>query len=57
MRDHKTEFRYFTVADWEKEQDYLRKRHLEGWKLSRVGGVGIYRFERCVPEDVAYQLD
>ena len=51
------EFRYFTIFDWEAEQDYLRARHKEGWKFVRVSGLGLYHFERCAPEDVVYHLD
>ena len=25
-KDRKREYRVFTIADWEREQDYLRKR-------------------------------
>lgn len=57
MRVTKKEFRFYTVADWKEEQDYLRKRHQEGWKLTSVRGLGMYHFERCEPEDMVYQLD
>ena len=53
----KTELRIFTIADWEREQEYLRKRHREGWKFVRVDLPGIYHFLKCQPEDVVYQLD
>ena len=33
MREKKSEVRFFTIADWEKEEEYLRKRHREGWKF------------------------
>lgn len=55
MRMTKKTLRFFTIADWEKEENYLRKMHQEGWKLKK-GGI-IYNFERCEPEDVIYQLD
>ena len=57
MKTRKTELRTFTIADWEKEERYLQKRHREGWKFRRVNLLGIYHFERCTPEDVVYQLD
>ena len=53
----KKEFRYFTIFQYEKEQEYLRARHREGWKLVKVTGIGVYHFEACQPEDVRYQLD
>ena len=53
----KTEFRYFTIMEYEDEQAYLRRMHNNGWKLSHVSFPGFYRFEACEPEDVVYQLD
>lgn len=57
MKEKKTELRIFTIADWEKEEQYLQKRHREGWKFVKVNLPGFYRFEKCKPEDVVYQLD
>lgn len=57
MNDRKTEIRFFAVPDWEEEQEYLSQKHREGWRFVRLGGIGAYHFERCVPEDVVYQLD
>ena len=53
----KKQFKYFTIFDYEKEQDYLREMHNMGWSFVRVGGLGMYLFEKCEPEDVVYQLD
>jgi len=53
----KKEFRFFTIFQYEQEQEYLRRRHQQGWKFVKVTGVGVYHFEKCVPEDVVYQLD
>jgi len=53
----KQEFRYFTITEYDKEQEYLSKRHKEGWKFTAVTGIGQYHFEQCEPEDVVYQLD
>ncbi len=53
----KKEFRWFTIFEYEKEQEYLRARHREGWKFVRVTGLGSYHFEACEPADVAYALD
>ena len=53
----KKEFRYFTIFNHEKEQEYLREQHKDGWEFSKVSGIGIYHFEKCQPEDVVYQLD
>ena len=57
MKDKKLAPRIFTSADWEKEEQYLRKRHREGWKFVKVNLPGFYHFEKCPPEDVVYQLD
>lgn len=57
MKDTKTEIRYFSIPDWQKEEAYLRRRHAEGWAFARVSGLGCYHFRRCAPQDVVYQLD
>ena len=51
------EFKYFTIFNHKKEEDYLRDMHKRGWRFVRVSGFGIYHFERCEPEDVIYALD
>ncbi len=56
MKEKKLEARIFTIADWQKEEQYLRKRHKEGWKFVRVSLPGWYHFEKCTPEEVVYQL-
>lgn len=33
MKNTKTEVRFFTITEWEKEQDYLRQQHQKGWKF------------------------
>ena len=53
----KKEFKYFTIVEHEKEQEYLRRRGKEGWKFTKVSGLGIYHFEENKPEDIVYQLD
>lgn len=57
MKNTKTEMRFFSVPEWKKEEAYLREQHKNGWKFVRLSGIGVYHFERCVPEDVIYQLD
>ena len=57
MKEVKKEFRWFSIADYEKEAEYLRRRHKEGWKFKNVTFPGIYTFENCEPQDVVYQLD
>ena len=53
----KKEFRYFSIFNHEKEQEYLRDQHRHGWKFQKVTGLGMYHFAECEPEDVVYQLD
>lgn len=50
-------WKFFSIAEQEKEQDFLRQMHRAGWKLVRVGGLCVYHFVPCEPEDVVYQLD
>ena len=57
MQERKTEFRFFTVAEWEKEEAYLSRRHREGWRFTGIRLLGLYGFERCEPQEVAYRLD
>lgn len=53
----KKQVKWFTIFEYEKEQDYLREMHRSGWKFVKVTGLGMYYFERCTPQDVVYQLD
>ena len=55
--DTKKQFKWFTIFEYEKEQDYLREMHKAGWKFIKVKGFGTYHFEKCAPQDVVYQLD
>ena len=53
----KKAFKFFSIFEFEKEQNYLRKMHASGWKFVKLSGFCIYHFEKCVPEDMIYQLD
>lgn len=57
MNKRKTEIRFFNIVQWEEEQDYLRRRHGQGWALEWVSFPGVYHFVQCEPQDVVYQLD
>ncbi len=57
MSNTMKKFAFFTIFDCEKEQDWLAEKHRAGWKLESVSFPGIYRFSRCTPENVVYQLD
>ena len=43
-KSFKTTLRYFTIAEWEKEQEYLRREHNKGWKFTGVTLPGFYPF-------------
>lgn len=43
----KTEFRFYTIMEYEQEQEYLRKRHREGWKFVGLNLPGFYHFVKC----------
>ena len=53
----KKQFKYFSIFNYEKEQEYLSEMHRNGWKFLRVTGIGVFHFEECEPADVVYQLD
>ena len=57
MSCKKTKIAFFTVPEYEKEQDWLRKQHENGWKLIGATLPCFYHFEKCENEDVLYQLD
>ena len=60
--EKKIVYRIFTIADYEREALYCREMHARGWKLNKVTYspflVAVrYTFEKCQPQEVAYQLD
>ena len=57
MNTMKTEFKFFSIPEWKKEENYLREQHKNGWEFVAVNGFCRYRFKRCEPKDVVYQLD
>lgn len=50
----KTELKYFTILQWQQEQNYLSNMHAKGWKFIKVSGLGVYHFEQCEPAKVTY---
>lgn len=54
---NKKETRFFTIADYEEEEQWLREQHRSGWKLVAMTPPCFYTFESCEPEDVIYRLD
>ncbi len=57
MSNRKTLTRFFTIADYEEEEIWLRRQHKNGWKLVKTVLPCFYIFEKCTPEDVVYRLD
>ncbi len=56
-KKYKKQFKFFSIFQYENEQEYLRNMHNAGWKFIKVSGLGVYHFEACEPQDVVYQLD
>lgn len=54
---NKTVIRFFTIADYEDEEIWLREQHRQGWKMVKMTPPCFYLFESCMPEDVIYRLD
>ncbi|MBP5166828.1 MAG: DUF2812 domain-containing protein [Oscillospiraceae bacterium] len=52
-----TLIRFFTIADYEEEEIWLRERHKSGMKLVKMIPPCFYIFEECEPRDVIYRLD
>ena len=48
---------FFTIADYEEEELWLREQHRNGWRLEKMTPPCFYTFEACEPEDVIYRLD
>lgn len=57
MNEKKMKIRFFTIADYEEEEIWLREQHQKGWKLENMIIPCFYFFEKCEPEDVVYRLD
>ncbi|MGN0483739.1 MAG: DUF2812 domain-containing protein [Lachnospiraceae bacterium] len=57
MSETKTQFKWFSITEYEKEADYLTSMQKSGWKFTKVTFPGRYHFERCTPEEMVYQLD
>lgn len=57
MPETKTMFRFFTIADYEEEENWLHKQHKNGWKLQKMIPPCFFVFEKCAPENVIYRLD
>ncbi len=57
MGKTKTVFKWFSIAQYKQEEEYLSLMHKKGWKLTKVTFPGFYHFRECEPENVTYRLD
>lgn len=53
----KVKIHFFTIADYEEEEIWLRKQHQQGLRFVKMVPPCFYVFEECTPEDVVYRLD
>lgn len=53
----KIKIRFFTIADYEEEELWLREQHKNGLRFVKIIVPCFYVFEECTPEDVVYRLD
>ena len=51
----KVQFRFFTIVDLDKEEEYLHEMHLKGWRY-RTSCFGFFYFDQCQPEDIIYRI-
>ena len=57
MGNNKTVFKFFTIPQYQQEEDYLSAMNEKGWRFTHVTFPGFYHFEKSEPERVAYRLD
>ena len=50
------DFRYFTIADYEREQKWLNAMSRSGWNFVRTNGF-VYTFEKGTPGEYIYKID
>ncbi len=53
----KMKLHFFTVADYEEEEIWLRNHHKNGLRFVKFIPPCFFLFEPCTPEDVIYRLD
>ena len=57
MENKKVTFKFFTISQYQQEEEYLCSMHEKGWKLTKIIFPGFYHFEKCEPGKVSYRLD
>lgn len=49
MAKRKTKIKFFTIADYRKEEKWLEKEYESGWKLIKMIPLCFFVFEECIP--------
>ena len=57
MGNSKTVYKYFTIPQYQQEENYLSAMNEKGWKLTHVTFPGFYHFEKCEPQEASYRID
>lgn len=57
MGNHKKVIKFFTIPQYQQEEEYLSSMHEKGWKLTKITFPCMYHFEQCEPKKVTYRLD
>lgn len=57
MENKKVAFKFFTICQYQQEEEYLTSMHEKGWKFTKIIFPGFYHFEKCEPGKVTYRLD
>lgn len=57
MGNSKTVYKFFTIPQYQQEEDYLSAMNEKGWKFTHVTFPGFYHFEKSEPKKVTYRLD
>lgn len=50
-------FKFFSIADYEAEEQYLKEMSAQGYHLTKIEYPGFYYFEKGAPKNFTYALD
>ena len=57
MGNSKTVFKYFTIPQYQQEENFLIAMNEKGWRFTNVTYPGFYHFRKCAPGQASYRLD
>lgn len=57
LKNRKIKVKFFTVADYMEEQQWLSTQQQKGWQLFRIVPPCIFIFEKCTPQEMVYKLE